>query len=352
MGVRRALLAALIFAALPASAGVEVSVSGEHLVVAGLEAQERATLLAHPERLILRVAGLNSARGTPVALSQAEGALRVLPRFPLRAGTRYALSLVLPHRAVQREVTLASAPDPAPRLTGVAPSQGTIPENTLRLYLTFSEPMARGHVRNTVALYRGDGRRVPNPFLTLANELWDPSHTRLTLLFDPGRIKQGVGPNAEVGPLLEQGETYRLVIAAEMSSAAGQGLGRDAEIVFRAGPPERRAISPAAWHVQPPGAGTNTPLTVIFDRIIDTGAGARLLRLTGPDGTTVRGTVTTDGGGWSLVPSTPWAPGRYMLAADPQLEDVSGNTVGAAFDAGPGTMGRRDSAARIAVLIE
>ena len=37
---------------------------------------------------------------------------------------------------------------------------------------------------------------------------------RLTLLFHPGRVKRGVGPNEALGPPLRSGETFRLVVDA------------------------------------------------------------------------------------------------------------------------------------------
>jgi hypothetical protein len=41
----------------------------------------------------------------------------------------------------------------------------------------------------------------------------------------------------------------------------------------------------------------------------------------------------------ALVPEQAWQAGVYQLIVDPELEDVSGNTIGAPFDAAPGTIG-------------
>ena len=48
----------------------------------------------------------------------------------------------------------------APVLSGFAPSAAEIPANTLRFYLTFSQPMARGQVRDTIRLTRADGNTI------------------------------------------------------------------------------------------------------------------------------------------------------------------------------------------------
>jgi hypothetical protein len=190
-----------------------------------------------------------------------------------------------------------------------------------------------------VTLKRADGTEVTSPFLTLETELWDATQTRATLLLDPGRIKQGVGPNTAAGAPLVPGEQYQVVVAGTMQSAAGKALGTDAKLSFRSGPPERRPITPDSWQILAPEAGSRAPLTVAFDRIMDVGSALRLLSLRDSTGSPVRGRIATDGGGWSLSPESPWQPGRHTLVIDPELEDVSGNTIAAPFDAAPGTIG-------------
>lgn len=338
---RRASLVALILLPLPAHAEVAARFDPDtgHVIVSGLEPQAIAAALAEPDRLRLQLADLVSARGMLVSLSLISEEFVVAPRFPLRPGSHYTLALDLPDGVAMAAFSLPAVAAPAPRLAGFSPSQGVIPANVLRLYLTFSEPMARDQLRNAVRLLRADGSPVASPFLSLASELWDTTQTRVTLLFDPGRIKQGVGPNAAVGAPLEPGKTYRLIISGALESAVGTPLGTDVELAFRVGPPQRNAVEPQSWQILPPMAGSHAPLTVIFDRIMDSGAIQRLLVLLDDSGAPVHGRLTTDGGSWSLVPDSPWRAGRYHLVIDPALEDVSGNTVRAPFDAGTGTIG-------------
>ncbi len=340
--VRRALLAVLIAAPLPATAEIAARFDAKTgaVHVTGLGDADRAAFLAAPEHMTLKVAGANSTRGTPFQTNERSGALVLTPRFALRLGTDYAvtlddtvLSVVLP------------APDaPTPKLVGIAPSQGVIPANTLRIYLHFSEPMARGHIRDAVKLFRADGSAVPSPFLTLGPELWDRTQTRVTLLFDPGRIKQGVGPNAAVGAPLVAGESYRLVVGGTLQSAAGEVLGSDVAVALRVGAAVRTSIDPTAWHILTPPVGTQAPLTVAFDRIIDTGALRRLVTLRDSNDQQIQGHIETDGGGWSLTPMHPWSAGDYTLLIDPELEDISGNTPGVLFDAQAGTIGTTQTA--------
>lgn len=339
--VRQAILAALTL--LPLSAVAEVTARFDRVagtvLIDGLEPHERARVLADPALLRLQVTGLQARRGMPVSVAEADAAVVVKPRFALRAGTDYTLIIEDEGKSRILVISVPAPKAPKPTVIAFAPSQSVIPANTLRLYLEFSTPMARGQVRRAISLWRGDGTKVESPFLALGPELWDRSQTRVTLLLDPGRIKQGVGPNLERGAPLEPGETYRLVVSDEMESAAGVPLGTVAEVVFRVGPAERRAITPETWQVLSPPAGSQAPLTVAFDRIIDSGTSRRLLQVQDANGQMVRGQIVTDGGGWSLTPEHPWRSGTFRLVVDPQLEDVSGNTPAAAFDARAGAIG-------------
>ncbi len=339
--MRQALLAALIGLPLPGLAEVAARfdpLSG-NIVVKGLEGEDRTALMANPDLLRLQVASLNNTRSMPVTLDRQGAFLTIQPRFGLKPGTPYVLDL----NGTRLDIIPPAAEAIVPSLVAFVPSQSVIPANTLRLYLHFSEPMARGQLREAVALLERDGTEVSSPFLNLEAELWDPNQTRVTLLLDPGRIKQGVGPNVLAGAPLVAGENYQLVISGAMQSAAGVPLGQEASVAFRVGDVERTAITPASWQVLPPAAGSHAALTVAFDRIIDSGAVLRLLTVEDPQGGHIRGQIETDGGGWSLIPSQPWQTGTYKLIIDPELEDVSGNTIGAAFDAAAGTIGSKQA---------
>ena len=51
------------------------------------------------------------------------------------------------------------------------PSSDRLPENTLRFYVQFSGPVARGDVYRHLRVVRDDGTEVPEPFLEVAEEL-------------------------------------------------------------------------------------------------------------------------------------------------------------------------------------
>ena len=133
-------------------------------------------------------------------------ALCFTPRFPLPAGTLYAL--VLRDDAAgpgARWVEVARLQRPIARIpptvsvVAIHPSTPVVPENLLRLSVTFSAPMDEGIAARHIHLEDADGRDIPHALLAMPPELWDRPRRRLTLLLEPGRIKRGLVPNTELG---------------------------------------------------------------------------------------------------------------------------------------------------------
>jgi hypothetical protein len=216
----------------------------------------------------------------------------------------------------------------------IYPTSDALPENLLRLYVHFSKPMRRGQAREFIKLIGENGEGIENPFINLAIELWDRDEKRLTLLFDPGRIKRGVGPNVQVGPPLQSGKSYTLVISKGMKDYRGKSLARSFTKSFTVNTPIRSALLPEKWIKHLPKAKSQGPLTLEFLRIMDRPILFRSIRVLDEAGKTVRGEITVleNETGWEFIPSSPWHSGQYRLAVSTDLEDVAGNNVRAAFD--------------------
>ena len=349
--VRQAMLAALLL--LPTQGKAEVraiyDTTRDALLISGLAGEQREGLLKDPSNVFLQHGDLPNMGSMALSLTASQGNLVILPRFKLRQGADYILRLDL--GGSDRFTTTVSAPavqSASPDLVWHAPDGNQIPENTLRLYLMFSEPMARGQARETIWLERADGSLVDSPFLNLGAELWDREQRRLTVLFDPGRIKQGIGPNQTDGAPLQTGLDYVLVLSGKMKSAAGVSMDAEKRIPFRIGAAERRALAPEHWQIRSAAPGTTDALEVRFDRLMDRGAAARLLSVLDAAGKTVPGRIENRGHLWRFTPDTPWRKGA-KLRVDPGLEDVSGNTIRAPFDAKTGTMGRHTEAVELEI---
>src|SRR5262249_40037029 len=133
--------------------------------------------------------------------------LSFTPLFPFDPGRAYVVRfdparLPTPRQvaAVSQVVRLA-APEsyPTTRVKAIYPDVAVLPENALRLYIEFSAPMGNGAAVDFVHLFDERGQEVPFPFLPVEADFWNRDHTRYTLFFDPGRVKQGILPNRESG---------------------------------------------------------------------------------------------------------------------------------------------------------
>jgi hypothetical protein len=266
--------------------------------------------------------------------------LRFIPRYPLDRGRPYVATFrpsKIPggsgtdfvwHHLDQKPIR------PATVVTRVTPSAGLVPENLLKFYLYFSSPMSRGEVYDRVRLLKADGQKVDSPFLRLGEELWDPTGTRLTLLIDPGRIKQGLKPREEFGPVLESGRTYTLVIDAAWLDAEGDPLGTESRKTFRAGAADDVQPDPKNWSIARPRPSTREPLEIRFPEPLDRALIDSALTLLDPRGEEVAGHLEIDNKEtrWRFTPETPWSDGDYALQVDTELEDLVGNSIRRPFE--------------------
>ena len=264
-----------------------------------------------------------------------------VPRFEPSGGISVAVSIdtaaIAGRRgpALIRRFPIPTVPSPAP-LTEVTiyPSAAVLPENLLRWYLEFSEPMRPGQALSHVRLENDAGQPVANAWLEVGEELWSPDRRRLTLLFDPGRVKRGIRTNLEQGRPLVAGRWYRLAIDSGWRDARDRPLRHAASKRFRVGAALYTGPDPASWWVDLPRSGTSAPITVRFIAPIDHALGPRLVAVVNDEGQPMAGRAAVDEGDlrWSFFPASPWPAGGYRLAVSPELEDVAGNRPGRPFD--------------------
>jgi hypothetical protein len=291
---------------------------------------------AKPEQLKVYVADdkkgpKDYADATPLAgttEATADG-VRFTPRFPPSPGTKYRL--IFDTFTAEFEVVKIPPAKPT-EVLAIHPTADKVPENLLRVYLRFNAPMSRGEVYKFVKLLRDDGTEVDDAFLEIGEELWTSDGTRLTLLFDPGRVKRGLKPREVAGPILESGKKYEVVVSKDWPDATGFPLKADKRWKFAATDPDDTPIDPSKWTLTPPpGKGA---LHVVFDKPLDHALINRMVwvekdgkRLELPMGVPEGATWADIGGGNSV-----WTPGKYQLVIDTRLEDVCGNRVGRPFE--------------------
>jgi hypothetical protein len=189
--------------------------------------------------------------------------------------------------------------------------------------------MQRGQAWKRIRLLDEKGSAIELPFLEIEQELWDRTGKRLTVLFDPGRIKRGLASLDEAGPVLEEGRAYTLVIDREWRDASGVPLREEFRKLFRVGAADRTPLNPAEWQIVTPAVNTAEPLVVRFPEPLDYALLHRLLHIENVSGSMSAGSLEKE---WRFVPRNPWQPGEYRLVVDTALEDLAGNRVGRAFD--------------------
>lgn len=253
------------------------------------------------------------------------GQLSFHPRYPLTPGVTYIA--VLAGETAGRLSIPKPSTEPA-RVVAIYPSSPVLPDNQLKLYLLFSAPMQGGEeIFSRIHLADSNGAAAYLPFVS--QELWNRDYTRLTLIFDPGRIKRGVKPNVDMGPVLVEGKHYTLIVDRGMKDGNGNPLAEDFRHDFAAGPSERRAIEPKQWKLDPPAAGTLNPLTIDFDRPMDYALLGDCLQIPGVSGKPAAAAGETR---WVFQPLQPWKPGIYQITVSTALEDLAGNRIGRPFD--------------------
>jgi hypothetical protein len=270
--------------------------------------------------------------------------LRFEPQFPLEAGVAYRATFQpdqLPggKQSGARPISVlfqrpARRTQPSTVVAQIYPSTSVVPENLLKFYLHFSAPMSGGHIYEHIHLLNDAGKPVDLPFLEIDEELWNPDMTRLTLFIDPGRIKRGVKPLEEIGPALEEGRSFTLIIDQSWKDGAGTPLKESFRKMFQVGPPDREPPDPARWKILPPKPGSRDPLVVTFPEPMDHALARRMIHITPSSGAQVKGEVALERQEqqWTFVPDEVWRAGTYHLIVQATIEDLAGNNIGKPFE--------------------
>jgi hypothetical protein len=258
------------------------------------------------------------------------------PRFPLQPEVAYQVEFF--HKSVSAsplrfELKIPRLKQARTEVMQIWPSAKSIPENTLRFYVYFSAKMRQGEVYQKVNVRDEKGQLVDLPFLELHEELWDRTGTRLTLLIDPGRIKRGVKPLEDGGPVFEAGKKYILEIDGSWKDANDQELKESIRKEYTIIPAIRERIDPERWDISAPKV-ISDPLRITFKTPLDIELSQRCIQVLDRNGLLVKGKVNIERDGllWQFNPEQPWKTGEYTLRVDPALEDLAGNRIDRVFD--------------------
>lgn len=275
-------------------------------------------------------------------------AVRFTPRFPFAQHVVYVAKfdaaqlsgntneVYLPKMNedyLELEFSSSKASQPVAQVTAIYPSGSILPENLLKLHLSFSKPMTLGEVYNKVKLLDANGKDVEKPFLIVDQEFWNDDMTVVTILFDPGRIKRGLRPNLEMKPALKEGEQYTLIVEEGWKDIDGLLTARTISKTFRCISADRQSPIASSYQVAPPLFETS-PLVINLKESHDYILLTKAVKIFDDQGNLVDGTVVVKDNESSIafVPKAPWVQMEYTIQINPLLEDLAGNNLNRLFD--------------------
>lgn len=220
------------------------------------------------------------------------------------------------------------------RVVCIYPSSGQLPENLLRFYIYFNTPMKQGQALKHIQLVDSAGNIDHHAFMEFKQELWSPDGKRLTLLFDPGRIKRGVSTNIALGPALLDGNQYHLTVSAAWQDVYGQPLSEKATKEFVAVKAYRQHLRVNRLDLDKPKTNSCEPLGIRFDRAMDHALVQSMIHIEDEEGNFIVGRwITLEQEQLiQFIPEENWQKGKYQIVFDSRLEDVAGNNFQALLD--------------------
>lgn len=219
-------------------------------------------------------------------------------------------------------------------LLEIYPTQDTVPENLLKLFLKFSKPMREGQSLTYLSLIKDGSDTLSGVFLDLQPELWNEDQTMLTVWLDPGRIKRDLIPNLEMGAPLNNSENYTLVVSEDWKGLNGGKLGQNYTKNFIV--TSRDSISPDTneWLLNLPKPDSKIPLQVDFIESLDYSLLNDVFKLKNEDDQEISGTweIGKEEKSILFLPSDNWESGKYKIEIENRLEDLAGNNLKRLFE--------------------
>ena len=241
----------------------------------------------------------------------------------------------------------------SPEVVAIYPSGSIWPANQLKFYIYFDQSMRTGFSVQALWLQDEQGEIVKDPFLDMGEELWDLDQKRLTVWFDPGRIKSLLIPNLEKGPPLNPNSSYKLIISRDWLAANGRSLKEDYVKEFQTGSKDITLPRPNEWDLTIPKPNSLDPVSIHFPEAMDMAMLHSGIGLLNQNHEVVVGEIGVEKQEktWHWYPRNPWLPGEYILRISTDLEDLAGNNLQRLFDEPIGELDEIDRGQRYVDLI-
>lgn len=214
-----------------------------------------------------------------------------------------------------------------PQVTAIYPSGDILPENVLRFYIHFSQPMQPYVAFKHIKLIDEQGKIDSATFMKFKQELWSADHKRLTVLIDPGRIKRGLPSNDRIGAALHEGKKYKIVIDSEWKTANGNKNLLIFEKEFSVTTALRTLPNTNDWEISTPKLNSKDTLKITFHRPFDYELLQQYIHVFSDDNSEIKGKIIVKKNEteWLFSPNEEWKTKEIRLVINGNLEDVAGN---------------------------
>lgn len=221
----------------------------------------------------------------------------------------------------------------SPKVVNVFPTADTLPENLLRFYIQFSQPMKAVNNLEHIKLLDENGLEVQGAIFNNVYELWDEQQQQLTLILDPARVKTGLEANQKLGRALKPNKKYQLSIE-KAEDIHGTPLAQKYTKEILITPLDTIIPDIKNWSIHPPFSNSRSPLIVGFPQSLDRLSLYHRIQILDSNGSRIPGTIEigSQEKSWNFTPHKKWKKGTYSLAINSRLEDPAGNNINGLFD--------------------
>ncbi len=259
------------------------------------------------------------------------------PKYGFSAGASYTVFFKSISNVEERfivkvpEINL----EPSTYIKNLYPTSSKLPMNQLKFYIEFSAPMRLGNAFEHIRLYKmPEVKLEADAFFVTTEEFWNPNKTRLTILFDPGRIKRGIASNLQLGLPLVKGCNYKLIIDDAWLDHNDVKLINGYEKQFEVTSVDRESPNPETWNIIFPKTENKAPIRIDFKEAMDYGLLHSSIAIADDENTIIEGEIKLldNESKWEFTPKHNWLHGDYKIMIDGWLEDLSGNNLNRKFD--------------------
>ncbi len=257
------------------------------------------------------------------------GELVFTPEFPLLSNVEYMAQF-------KNDIKYFSLQDKnlqSPVVTAIYPSSNKLPENLLRMYIQFSQPMKTINNLEHISLTNDKGEVIKGAIFNNVYELWNDEQTQLTIIFDPARVKTGLLAHESYGRALQPNKTYHLTID-HLQDIYGNKMKNAHTKTFIVESEDKRSPDISLWQIHKPKPKTHDTLKIDFTDAVDMMSLKNRIQVLDVNNQIVHGKIeiTNTEKSWHFIPHHKWENGDYQLYINSRLADPSGNNLNGLFD--------------------